>query len=64
MSIVEIVEWVKGIMLNRFRAVLLVLLYDYFVDCYCSELVVCFGDWRLCLYLFKWILMVGCMFLF
>ena len=55
-STAEIVEWVKGTTLTRFRAALPETLYDEFVDRYRTALVARLGDRRPCLYPFKRIL--------
>ena len=52
----EIVEWVKGTTLNRFRAALPAPLYGEFLARYRAALVRRLGDRRPCLYPFKRIL--------
>ena len=58
-STAEIVEWVKGTTLTRFRAALPEPLYEEFVDRYRTALVERIGDRRPCLYTFKRILFAG-----
>ena len=56
----DIVEWVKGTTLNRYRAALPAPLYDEFVDSYRAALLDRLGgDRSPCLYPFKRILMRG-----
>lgn len=55
----DIVEWVKGTTLTRFRAVLPAAVYDEFLVRFGAALVARMGDRRPCLYPFKRLLMVG-----